>query len=66
MPTTYAQRLTECLDLMKAGKGLTAIPLADRDIVLVKDPTYHTPANSTAVVVWVEYAGGAARTAYGL
>ena len=66
MPTTCAQRLTECLDLMKAGKGLIAMPLADRDAILVKDPTYHAPANSTSVVAWVEYAGGDARTAYGL
>jgi hypothetical protein len=37
---TYAQRLTDCLELTNAAKGLTAIPLADRDAILLKDPSY--------------------------
>ena len=63
---TFAQRQAEAQLLMSSGKGLTAIALADKDIVLVKDPDYHAPANATDVVVWVQYAGGAAQTAYGL
>ena len=36
---------------MKASKGLFAMPLADRDAILVKDPSYQQPT-VTGVVVW--------------
>ena len=66
MPTTFAERQTEAETLMQAGLGVTAIPLVDRDILLVKDPTYHTPDDPTTVKVWVEHAGGTTLAAYGL
>ena len=66
MPTTFSQRQTEAETLMRSGKGLVAVALADRDIILVKDPSFHAPANATDVVVWKEYAGGSTLAAYGL
>ncbi len=63
---TFAQRVTGCEDLQrKTDKGLTCIPLADRDAILIKDPSYIQPGSS-AVVVWREWALNDALTAYGL
>ncbi len=66
MPTIHAQRLAEVATLMHAGRGLVAFTHETIDKVWVKDPSFHAPANATDIVVWVEYSGGAAATAYGL
>jgi hypothetical protein len=66
MATTYQQRLTECLTLMSAGKGLTAIPLADRDAILVRDPHDFSPGTPTVVTIWKELPGGQGLVVYGL
>jgi len=69
MATNAAQRTSIAQKIMRLGTGVTAIPNprgATVDAILVKSPSYHTPANSTAVVVWVEYTGDAAAAAYGV
>jgi hypothetical protein len=69
----YPERLDEARVLEASGKGLTVIPLQDRDAVLVRDPSYTAPGDDlrpedqrSAPQIWREYAGGAAKTAYGL
>jgi hypothetical protein len=62
---TYEQRVDECNAIMRSGRGVVAVTFADRDVVLVKDPGY-LPPGETHPVVWKEYAGGAARVAYGV
>jgi hypothetical protein len=73
MATSYPERLDEARLLESAGLGLTVIPLQDRDVLLVKDPSYNAPGDQdlpedqrAAPMVWREYPGGAAKTAYGL
>ena len=62
MATTYPERVDECRRLMGSSLGLEAIPLENADLVLVKNPAASDGQNAT----WIEYAGGAAATLYGV
>jgi hypothetical protein len=65
MPTTFAQRQTEAETLMRAGLGLVAIALQERDAILVKDPGYIQPGD-TEPSVWKEHVGGTTLALYGV
>jgi len=67
MATNATERESIAQRAMQLGRGVVAIANprgATVDAILIKEPDYHAPANAADIVIWKEYTGDAANSAY--